>query len=70
MAFSSRGLWLITPGNDADAVVINRAYADAERMVSDAAENPAWIEQARVDVEQRLKTFVRALGWNVAVQWN
>jgi len=63
------GLWVIVPGGqEADVVTVNRAYRDAERSVSEAANDALLIERSRMQAEQVLRAFFEALGWTVKFQ--
>jgi hypothetical protein len=69
VALARGGLWTIVPGDYADQVVVNRAYADAERLVSTAAEGEALRDQARAQAERVLGSFFEAMNWRVRVRW-
>jgi hypothetical protein len=66
----SSGLWIIVPGgSDADAVTVNRAYRDAERIVGRTANDAALVQRCRVQTEEVLRSFLRALGWSIELRW-
>jgi hypothetical protein len=69
-AISTNGLWQVVPGGDeAAAAVVNRAYADAQRIVSAAADDRALRDRARRQAESVLRTFFAAVGWTVEIRW-
>ena len=68
-AISQQGLWQITPTNVADAAVVNRAYADAQRLIADAGKDASLMQKSRTQAEQVVKTFFTAIGWTVSVHW-
>jgi hypothetical protein len=69
-AINTNGLWQIVPGGDeAAAAVVNRAYADAQRIVTAAADDRALLDRARRQAESVLRTFFAAVGWVVEVRW-
>jgi hypothetical protein len=69
-AISTNGLWQVVPGGDeAAAAVVNRAYADAQRIVSAAADDRTLLDRARRQAESVLRTFFAAVGWTVEVRW-
>ncbi|MDB5319594.1 MAG: hypothetical protein JWN40_1225 [Phycisphaerales bacterium] len=69
-AISTNGLWQVVPGVDeATTAVINRAYADAQRIVMAAADDRALLDRARRQAESVLRAFFAALGWTVAIRW-
>jgi hypothetical protein len=63
------GLWVIMPGDAGRTVVVNRAYAEAERALAAAAATPEMIEQAKTQAERVLVNFLAAAGWTVTVRW-
>ena len=66
----SSGLWLIVPGGgDADAVTVNNGYREAERLVGNTASDGALVQRCRVQTEDVLRSFLRALGWSLDVRW-
>jgi hypothetical protein len=69
-AISTNGLWQVVPGGDeAAAAVVNRAYADAQRIVMTAADDRALLDRARRQAESVLRTFFGAVGWTVKIRW-
>lgn len=69
-AISTNGLWQVVPGGDeAAAAVVNRAYADAQRIVTAAADDRTLRDRARRQAESVLRTFFAAVGWTVAIRW-
>jgi hypothetical protein len=63
------GLWVIMPGDAGRTVVLNRAYAEAERALARAAATPQTIEQAKTQAEAVLSTLFRAAGRESRVRW-
>jgi hypothetical protein len=64
------GLWLMVPGNnDADCMAIDTAFAEAERKVALAGNDPAMIQQARGWTEQAVESFGSAVDWRIEVRW-
>jgi hypothetical protein len=69
-AISTNGLWQVVPGGDeAAAAVVNRAYADAQRIVTAAADDRALLDRSRRQAESVLRTFFAAVGWRVVIRW-
>jgi hypothetical protein len=67
---SESGLWAITPGDGRTAPwVINRAYADAQGFVAQAAGDPSLLAKARQQAQSVLGTFFGAMGWTVRIHW-
>lgn len=67
---SETGLWQITPSdNDTSAIVIQRAYAHAQRYIAEAANDPSLLARSRAQAETVLATFFHATGWRVSVRW-
>jgi hypothetical protein len=70
LAVLQSGLWQIAPGGEqTSGDVINRGYHDAQRFVTAACNDPAFIARSRQQAEQVLGTFFKAMGWKVSVQW-
>ena len=70
-AINTGGLWQVVPGGDeAATAVVNRAYADAQRIVTLAADDRALLDRARRQAESVLKTFFAAVGWTVKIMWD
>ena len=64
LGVGSSGLWIIVPGgSEADTAAVNRAYRDAEHFV-------AGVRRCRMQTEEVLSAFLRALGWTVEIGWN
>lgn len=68
-SISTGGLWQIVPGDQATTAIINRAYADAQKIISAAAQDRALLDRSRHQAESVLRTFFSALGWEVEVRW-
>ena len=67
---SARGLWLIVPGGaDADTVVINRAYREAQGVIEKTVLGPDLQERAKAQGEKVLGQLSESLGWKVDVKW-
>jgi hypothetical protein len=70
-AINTNGLWQVVPGGDeAAAMVVNRAYADAQRIVTTAADDRALLDRARRQAESVLRVFFGAVGWTVEIRWD
>jgi hypothetical protein len=66
----SSGLWIIVPGGgDADAATVNRAFRDAERIIGNAATEAVLVQRCRIQTEEVLRSFLRALGWSIEIGW-
>jgi hypothetical protein len=63
------GLWSIVPGDAGRTAVLNRAYAEAERAVGQAAVTTSTIEQASDYTKHVLESFFATGGWTVQVEW-
>jgi hypothetical protein len=63
------GLWVIVPGDAGRRVVLNRAYAEAEKALAAAAATPQMIESVKTQAADVLSTFFQAAGWNATVRW-
>jgi hypothetical protein len=69
-AINTAGLWQVVPGGDEGrAVVINRAYADAQRIIAVAANNPELIDRSRRQSEAVMRGFFQIIGWTVEIRW-
>lgn len=68
-AITSNGLWQLVPGDEGKPQLINRAYADAQRIVASAAEDPELIQRARDQAQTVLRTFFEMLGWSVSIRF-
>jgi len=58
------------PGDEATTAVVNRAYADAQRIDSQATDDRALLDRARQKAESVLRAFFEAVGWTVEIRWN
>ena len=68
---SARGLWWFVPGgNDANAVVVNHAYKEAQQVMDSALLTLELAQQARAQAEKVLGEFGKSLGWEVEVKWS
>lgn len=68
-SINTGGLWQLVPGDEATTAVVNRAYADAQRIVSQAADDKSLLDKARQKAESVLRAFFEALGWTVVIRW-
>ena len=66
---SHDGLWMIVPGDAGRTAVLNRAYAEAEQAVAEAADTTNTIEQAAEHAQHALAAFFGTGGWTVRVRW-
>jgi hypothetical protein len=64
------GLWRIAPGDAAETVLIDQAYAEAQAVVAAAGREPSLEARARVQAETVLETFFQSLGWTLTVRWS
>ena len=66
------GLWQVAPGggDGAQATVVNRAFAEAQRVVAAAGADPALDARARAQAEAVLRAFGEATGWTLTVRWS
>jgi len=69
-SISTRGLWQLVPGDEAATAVVNRAYAEAQRIVSQAADNRVLLDRSRQKAESVLCAFFEAVGWRVKIRWD
>jgi hypothetical protein len=63
------GLWEVVPGEKPEAAVVNRAYAQAQKLIEAAGKDPVLEQQAKAQAEAALGRFFEALGWKVRVRW-
>jgi hypothetical protein len=69
VSLSHDGLWVIVPGDAGRTAVLNRAYAEAEKAVAEAAVTPETISEAAEHARQALGAFFGTGGWDVQVRW-
>ena len=63
------GLWRLVPdGERAEASALNKAYAEAQRVVEQAAAEPSLDQRARAHAESVLTEFFAAFGWTLTVR--
>jgi hypothetical protein len=67
---TSSGLWLLVPGNDAAAVVTDRAFGQAQDAVAHAGQDRKVLEKSRLHAEEVIGQFCRDMGWTVRIQWS
>jgi hypothetical protein len=60
---------VIVPGDAGRTAVLNRAYAEAEKAVAEAAVTPETINEAAEHARRTLAAFFGTGGWNVQVRW-
>jgi hypothetical protein len=63
------GLWVIVPGDAGRTAVLNRAYAEAEQAVAEAASTPDTIDQAAEHASEVIGSFFATGGWRVEIRW-
>ena len=63
------GMWRVLGGGAGEDVLTERAFADAQRVLGAAANDPKLIAQACGRTERVMRGFFEALGWTVRVQW-
>jgi hypothetical protein len=63
------GLWVIVPGDAGRTAVLNRAYAEAEKAVAEAAMTPETINEAAEHARRTLAAFLGPGGWDVKIRW-
>jgi hypothetical protein len=66
---SHDGLWVIVPGDAGRTAVLNRAYAEAEQAVAEAAAKPDVIDKAIEHAQEALGSFFATGGWRVEIRW-
>ena len=64
------GLWVIVPGDAGRTAVLNRAYAEAEKAVAEAAVTPETVNEAAEHARHALSAFFGSGGLNVQVRWS
>jgi hypothetical protein len=69
VSLSHDGLWVIVPGDAGRTAVLNRAYAEAEKAVAEAAVTPETVNEAAEHAQHALSAFFGTGGWNVQVRW-
>ena len=65
-----RGLWLMVPSAEPSRVVVNRALAEAQRVVEAAGEQPELVDRTRQQTERVLGQFLKVMGWEIGVVWS
>jgi Protein of unknown function (DUF4230) len=71
VALCDNGLWVIVPGHaEVDVAVTNLAYREAEKVVSQAADDRELMDRARGQAEKVLQIFLTAIGWTVEICWS
>ena len=70
VSLSHDGLWVIVPGDAGRTAVLNRAYAEAEKAVAEAAVTPETVNEAAEHARHALSAFFGTGGWNVQVRWS
>lgn len=63
------GLWRVFPGSAGESTLTNRAMADAQRVLTKAAEEPHLTQRACARTEKVVRGFFDTLGWSVHIQW-
>lgn len=69
VAMGPYGLWQMVPWRTKDAEVVNRAYAEAQQALEQAAAQSELIAQARAHAQGVLDRFGQAVSWQIKVQW-
>ena len=70
VAFWESGLWILIPGErDADAVVTDLSYREAEQIVVNAASDPDLTARSRIQTEVLLARFLSTIDWAVQILW-
>jgi len=71
LALGDHGLWHIVPGgNEAEAAAVNQAMREAQRALSEAAENAETIESARARAERVFDSLFAVERWTLHVRWD
>lgn len=63
------GLWSVLPGEAGEGAVIDRAMAEAQKLVEQAANRPELVEQACRQSHQVLGAMLGSMGWKVRIDW-
>jgi Protein of unknown function (DUF4230) len=69
VSLSHDGLWVIVPGDAGRTAVLNRAYAEAEKAVAEAAVTSETVNEAAEHARHALGAFFGTAGWDVQVRW-
>ena len=69
-AVSPYGVWQIVPSNRAEVAAVNLALAQAQASITTAANSGAPVAGARRQAESVVRSFSRAIDWNVTVRWS
>jgi hypothetical protein len=70
VAFWESGLWILIPGErEADAVVTDLSYREAEQIVVNAASDPDLTARSRIQTEVLLARFLSTIDWAVQILW-
>lgn len=70
LSISTDGLWAAVPDDSPYTVVANKALADAQSRVEEAAAQGDIDAQSRKHVEDVLRQGCQALNWTVSVEWS
>ena len=63
------GLWKIVPSDAGQASILNRAYADAQKVVKAAGDSDELRARAREHAEVILGSYFKAVGWQITIRW-
>lgn len=69
-AVSPYGVWQIVPSNWAEVAGVNAALVEAQASITSAANGGAQMAAARRQAESVVRSFSRAIDWNVTVRWS
>jgi hypothetical protein len=69
VSLSHEVLWVIMPGDAARTAILNRAYAEAEQAIADAAATPETINEATEHARHSLAAFLATGGWDFEIRW-
>jgi hypothetical protein len=64
------GLWEMVPGDQAEEAILNRVYAESQRIVETAGTDASLNQRARSQAEMALGSFFSALGWTLVIRWS
>jgi hypothetical protein len=63
------GLWEIVPGDRPEEAIVNRVFAEAQRIIEGAAGEKSLDQRARAQSEAVLGRFFEAMHWRVTIHW-
>jgi len=71
IGLNSTGLWMIVPGgSSANVAAVNLSFKEADRVVREAANDPALIRQAQRQAEMIIHSFAVPLDCSIEIRWD